>query len=76
MECVSIIMCVTYLPGVDFRTALHWAAKRGHAGVTEFLVNNGADRSIKTNTGKTALHLATNESVRTLLKGKPVGVKR
>ena len=50
-----------------FRTALHWAAKRGHVGLTSFLLSHGADRTINTTNGETALDLATHPSVRSLL---------
>lgn len=39
-------------------TALHWAARKGHLGVTALLVSKGASLNIKTKQGKTALDLA------------------
>ncbi|KAK2169834.1 hypothetical protein NP493_1172g00013 [Ridgeia piscesae] len=48
-------------------TALHWAAKRGHVGLTSFLLSHGADRNIHTKTGQIALDLATHPNVRSLL---------
>jgi ankyrin repeat protein len=43
-----------------FRTALHWAAHRGHEHVVIALLRSGADPLIKTQKGQTALDLAAN----------------
>lgn len=40
------------------RTALHWAAHRGHVDVVRALLSNGARPEIKTKKGQTALSLA------------------
>jgi ankyrin repeat protein len=37
------------------KTALFYAAKKGHTGMCKFLVSKGADPKIKDNDGKTAL---------------------
>jgi ankyrin repeat protein len=50
------------------RTALMIAAERNHPMVVAFLLQKGADRSLKDKTGKTASDLAVNEEVRKLLQ--------
>ena len=60
---MDLLNCVFQL----FRTALHWAAKRSHVGLTSFLLNHGADRNIHTTNGDIALDLATHPSIRSLL---------
>ena len=41
------------------RTALHWAADRGHLTVVELLLDRGASVDSKDGEGQTALHYAT-----------------
>ncbi|KAI3644790.1 hypothetical protein MP228_010954 [Amoeboaphelidium protococcarum] len=48
-------------------TPLHWAAYQGHLQVAQLLLNNGADPSIKNESGKTAVDLAKNASIKSLL---------
>jgi ankyrin repeat protein len=51
------------------RTALHWAAHRGHEYVVTALLRSGADPTIKTQKGQTALDLAVNhESTAAVLR--------
>lgn len=50
-------------------TALHWAAKRGRKEVVEILLDHGADTSILTEKGESALSLALNPEIRQLLGG-------
>lgn len=49
------------------RTALHWAAKRNHQQVVEYLLEIGADRSIQAYDASTPAHLCSNESLRRVL---------
>lgn len=55
------------------RTALHMAAREGHAIITRILLQNGADHEIRDSNGCTALSLAAQEhrwsTIRVLLKG-------
>lgn len=51
------------------RTALHWAAHRGNANIVSTLLRSGADPTLKTNKGQTALDLgAKHEEVVDILK--------
>ena len=47
-----------------YRTALHWACKRGHAPVVMHLLQSGADVAIETHKGEHPLQLATSSEVR------------
>ena len=51
----------------SYRTALHWACKRNHASVVQFLLANGADSNIKTFKGESAKNLASSTEVLALL---------
>lgn len=55
------------------RTALHMAAREGHAIITRILLQSGADHGIHDSNGCTALSLAAQEhrwsTIRVLLKG-------
>jgi hypothetical protein len=51
---------------ITFRTALHWASHRGQEDVVRLLLSNGADVTIKTNKGQTALDLCTNDKYPTI----------
>jgi len=42
----------------DSRTALMLAAAEGHTNIVKYLVNHGADKSVKDCTGSTALEEA------------------
>ena len=42
----------------DGSTALHWAAKEGHAAVLELLIHRGFDLDARNQSGRTALALA------------------
>jgi uncharacterized protein len=46
------------------------AAELGHAEVVEMLIGRGADRTVRDKSGKTALDLAANESVRRALAAR------
>ena len=51
------------------RTALHWACKRGHTAVAHFLLQSGADASIRTHDGHTPLDVASTADIAKLLGG-------
>ena len=53
----------------DGETALIWAAVSGHESSVRLLVEAGADRSLKTKSGATALSLATKEAIKAILRG-------
>ena len=50
-------------------TALIQAAYNGREGCVRLLVEAGADRSIKDNSGDTALYCATTEAIKAILRG-------
>jgi ankyrin repeat protein len=52
------------------RTALMTAAERGHAEVATMLIKRGADQAVRDKSGKSALDLAANESVRQALAAR------
>lgn len=52
---------------MSYRTALHWAAKRGHRDVVKILLSNGADPSLRNKNKDVALSLCSNPEVRQLL---------
>lgn len=56
-------------PSLTYRTALHWAAKRGRKDVIEVLLDHGADSEVLTEKGETALTLALTPEIRQLLGG-------
>ncbi|CAF2154259.1 unnamed protein product [Rotaria magnacalcarata] len=49
-------------------TALHWAAKRNHTQVVEYLLEKGANKDIQTNDKLTPAHVCNNESLRKILE--------
>lgn len=49
-------------------TALHQASSAGHADAVTYLLERGADTSLRTNDGKTALEVASSDKVVSLLK--------
>ncbi|KAL4574747.1 hypothetical protein LXL04_021583 [Taraxacum kok-saghyz] len=63
------------------RTPLHWAVKRGHMDVVDFLLKNNADVNSRDNEGDTLLHYAavgeSVEIIEMLVKGNggSVGIK-
>ena len=56
-------MHVNYL----FRTALHWACKRNHPNIIQYLLVNGADTNIKTFKGESPSNLASSTEALNLL---------
>lgn len=48
-------------------TPLHWAAKRGHASIVKYLVQQGADTKVLTNKGETAAKLTNNTAIKQML---------
>ncbi|MFH4982726.1 hypothetical protein AB6A40_009435 [Gnathostoma spinigerum] len=51
----------------DYRTALHWAAYRGHFWIVNLLVEAGFDPNALTLDQRTAIDLTSDDSVRDLL---------
>ncbi len=47
---------------------LHWAAKKNHAHVVEYLLSVGADPRVPNIQGKLAAELSTSDAVKKLLK--------
>lgn len=54
------------------RTALHWAAKRGHEDAVRLLLQHGADPNVVNNKGEVAACLAVKPNISKLL-GKSDG---
>lgn len=50
------------------RTALHWAAKRNHTQVVEYLLENGANKDIQANNKSTPGDVCTNDHLREILQ--------
>lgn len=48
-------------------TPLHWAAKRGHASIVKYLVQQGADTAALTNKGETAAQLSNDTGIKQML---------
>lgn len=48
-------------------TPLHWAAKRGHASIVKYLVQEGGDTNVLTNKGETAGQLSSDAAIREIL---------
>ncbi|CAF1298749.1 unnamed protein product [Adineta steineri] len=49
-------------------TALHWAAKRNHSHVVQYLLENGANKDIQANDKSTPAHLCNNDVLRKVLE--------
>ncbi|KAI9138167.1 hypothetical protein BKA69DRAFT_1093099 [Paraphysoderma sedebokerense] len=49
-------------------TALHWAAKRNHDQVVQYLLRNGAKADVQTKQNQFPLDLTTSDSVRSMLR--------
>ncbi|CAF1403009.1 unnamed protein product [Adineta ricciae] len=49
-------------------TALHWAAKRNHTDVVNYLLDNGADRSVQAHDQSTAAHVCKSDALREILQ--------
>lgn len=56
-------------------TALHWAAKRGHANIIAYLLEHGADKTLLSKKGETPAVLTDNQEILNLL-GAPSSGKR
>ena len=52
------------------RTALHWAAKRNHQQVVEYLLTNGADRNIQAHNTFTPARVCTDDALRAVLESR------
>ena len=48
-------------------TPLHWAAKRGHASIVKYLVQEGADTTLLTKKGETAAQVSSNTGIKQIL---------
>lgn len=53
-----------------YRTALHWASKRGHPSIVCLLLAHGADTSLTSVYGDTPIAVAKNEEIHNILSGK------
>ncbi len=53
----------------DGYTALNWAASRGFTDAVKLLVDKGADITIQSNDGKTPYDVATNTTIKNILRG-------
>lgn len=57
---------------LHFRTALHWASRRGHRTVIELLLKYGADPTMTDTQGRSAADVAADQSIVMLLGGKQI----
>ena len=48
-------------------TPLHWAAKRGHANIVKYLLQEGVDTTVLTNKGETAGQLSNDAGIKKML---------
>ena len=55
---------------LPYRTALHWACKRGHLSVVRYLLQNGAEANITSHKGELPVDVAATTDVAKLLSGK------
>ena len=53
-----------------YRTALHWACKRGHHNIVNILLKVGADAAIHSVKGETCAQVATDPLIKQRLGGK------
>jgi hypothetical protein len=53
-------------------TSLHWAAKRGHAHVVQYLLSRGADESLKSSKGQMAVDVAATDEVKALFSNASI----
>lgn len=51
-----------------YRTALHWAAKRNHKQVVEYLLEHGADKDIQAHDKSTPANVCSNDALRKVLE--------
>ena len=54
---------INIIINIFLRTALHWACKRGHKDIVEYLLYSGADPSIMSNKGETPSTVATEHRI-------------
>ena len=66
--CVSNLVICEGAFGI-FRTALHWAAKRGHVPVVKYLLDSGADRELKDSNAQLPADVTNSPDVISLLGG-------
>ncbi len=69
VSCISVCYTFYFCFLCPSRTALHWAAKRGHASTVSMLLQYGADKQVETTKGETALQLAQDPTIRSSLGG-------
>jgi len=53
-------------------SALHFAARREHAGIVRVLLEHGADTSIKNNKGEVAIDMTSNKEIRRIVESYQV----
>jgi ankyrin repeat protein len=56
--------------GVNGWTALHWAAKRSHKHVVSFLLQSGANPTIRSHKNELAANVTQSEKIKRLLSGE------
>lgn len=62
----AVYLCYTF----KFRTALHWATKRSHGDIVSYLLEMGADKTVKNNDNQMPSDLSSDSVVRSLLGGE------
>ena len=63
----SILILIQNVVYFIFRTALHWAAKRGHKSIVTLLLQHGANTQALNIKGETPAFVAKNSEIRALL---------
>ena len=64
------IIISTIIPDHSYcRTPLHWACKRGHINIVQYLLQSGSDATIVTHKGEQPGDVATNNDIIQLLDG-------
>ena len=56
--------------GVNGWTALHWAAKRSHKHVVSFLLQSGANPTIRSHKNELAVNVTQSKEIKRLLSGE------
>ncbi len=55
---------------------MHWAAKRNHSHIVEYLLENGADKDIEAHDKSIPAHVCSNDSLRQVLQSTASDSKR
>lgn len=62
-----ILYCSFFIHSCFSRTALHWACKEGYLDIVALLLNNGADKNLRSDIGETPASVCSNQQILYLL---------